>query len=65
MKRKNVARYCQNDFDSDEYEDNDDEHFEKKIKKKAKKVNFNTIRRKGCNVKIVLMKVISQKNVNY
>ncbi len=43
---KNMARYHPNNFDSDELEDNndEDEHYENKTKKKFKKVNINTIR---------------------
>jgi len=48
MKWKNMVKYCQNDYDSDESDDFDDEneHHEKKIKKKSKKVDFDTIRRR-------------------
>ncbi len=45
VRRKNMARYHQNDFDSDEFEDSDDVHYEKKTKKKAKKVNFDIVRK--------------------
>jgi hypothetical protein len=45
VRRKNMAKYHQNDFNKDEFEDYDDEHNEKKNKKKAKKVNFNIVRK--------------------
>lgn len=40
-----MARYCQNNFDNDESYDLDDfdEQHEKNIKKKSKKVDFDTI----------------------
>jgi hypothetical protein len=45
-----MAKYFQNDFDSDEFDDfnDEDEHHEKKIEKKSKKVHFDTIRRPYC-----------------
>jgi hypothetical protein len=48
MRRKNMARHHQNDFDNDEFDDFDDEdeHHEKKIKKKSKKVNIDIVRRR-------------------
>jgi hypothetical protein len=44
---KNMARYCQNDSNNDEFDDfdNEDEHHEKKTKKKSKKVDFDIIRK--------------------
>jgi hypothetical protein len=47
MRRKNMVRYCHNDFDRDEYDDSndEDEDYEKKTKKKFKKTYFNTVRR--------------------
>jgi hypothetical protein len=46
VKWKNMAKYRPNNFDSDEFEnsDDEDEHYEKKTKKKYKKVNIDTIR---------------------
>jgi len=46
VKQKSIAKYSLNNFDSDKFENNDDEdeHYEKKIKKESKKVNIDTIR---------------------
>jgi hypothetical protein len=42
-----MAKYRQNDFDSDEFDgsDDEDEHHEKKTKRKSKKIDFDIIRR--------------------
>ncbi len=40
VRRKSMAKYCPNNFDNDD----EDEHYEKKTKKKYKKVNIDTIR---------------------
>jgi Zn-finger nucleic acid-binding protein len=47
MKRKNMAKYHQNDSNSDEFDDsnNEDEHHEKKTKKKSKKVDFDIVKK--------------------
>jgi hypothetical protein len=41
-----MARYCPNNYDSDEFKDSDDKdaHYKKKTKKKSKKMNINTIK---------------------
>jgi hypothetical protein len=61
MKWKNMAKYCQKYYDNDEFDDfdNEDEHHGKKTKNKSKKIDFDIVRK--CIVKIVLMKVISEK----
>jgi hypothetical protein len=47
VRRKNMARYCQNNSNNDESKDSDDEneHYKNKTKKKSKKVNIDTIRK--------------------
>jgi hypothetical protein len=42
-----MARYHQNDYDSDEFDDSDDEneHRGKKTQKKSKKIDFDIIKR--------------------
>jgi hypothetical protein len=55
VKRKNMARCRQNNFDSDEsYDSNDDdEQYERKIKKKLKKVNLGTYKKKSVLPKLL------------
>jgi hypothetical protein len=66
MKQKSMAKYHLNNFDSDEFEDSDDEnkHYEKKTIKKSTKVNIDTIK-EGVYCQNYLLKVISQRNANY
>jgi hypothetical protein len=67
VKKIKMAKCRHNNFDSDEsYDSNDDdEQYERKIKKKLKKVNLDTYKRGVYCQSYYLMNAISQNNGNY